>query len=819
MIDLSGSASAGRRVLLYSNDTYGNGHIRQSLELASRLRRLGDVEAVLVVGSSPRPVALERPDGVDLVTLPSAVEEGATYRSQTLGVPLADLVRFRGDVITKVVESFGPDVMLVAEQPVGFEAELWPLFRRFVESRSRPRLVLGVRDVVDSADRVNDEWLRLDAWRVVDRMYDRVLVYGDASSLTTAAELRLDKRVGGRVRSVGYLSPSIPSSHGDQSEPRPIVLITDDDATSELILDAYASFLSSLGNPSAVRSLELRAGEAATAEAIARAAAVVAIADYPTVCEILAARVPALLIPRQAPSQEQALRADRLAASGRFETVAARDLDAHRLHQFVAATATHAPGDELLVNTHGLDAVAAEVTTLLSQPASFGPAPVEPAAEIRVVPGSSPHGFPRQAGHDVHRVGYLLRAFPDPSDGHILNELLGLEDAGVALEVLSLGEPEASDESAEATIGDARVAQLSAPVSVLEATSGSSLRVLFEALDRQAGPDGARQARTLLHRLPGPTGVRILDHALQVAEKVATHGLSHLHAHYMEEAAYTAFVAHVLTGLPFSVTVHGHDVFRHNVDREAFSEVASAAAAVIATSKAASDHIVNELLLGREARVEVVPSAAAATTAEPQGSTTSPRIGGFVLAVGALEEKKGFDVLVEACAQLLADGIDVGCAIVGDGPERSHLARRIRAAGIGDRVRLAGDLPHRQVLDLMQRAMVVAAPALTAPDGDRDSLPTVLLEAMRRGTPVISTPVGGIPELVDDGVDGILVPSRDAGALAAGLRLLLSERDTWQRLSEAAEVKMNQHFDNDAAIARLASLLGNAISVPAHSQR
>ena len=815
MIDLSGSASSGRRVLLYSNDTYGNGHLRQSFELAERLAGLPDVESVLVVGAAPRPIAGERPKGVDLITLPAVIEEGATYRSQTLGVGLADLVRFRGDVITKVVDSFHPDLIVVGNDPVGFEAELWPLFRRFVETRSRPRLVLGIRDVIDSADRVSDEWSRLDAWRVVDRLYDRVLVYGDDAITTTATELRLAKRVGGRVRTVGYLGRTTIRPDIDTDAPRPLVLVTDDDSASELVLDAYAEFLSSLPVATPMPSLELRAGDA-TAEAIGRAAAVVAIADYPVVCQVLGAGVPALLIPRQAPSEEQVIRAGRLEASGWCEVVSARDVSAERLQQFVATAMGYSRSTGPPARVNGLDSVAEEVTALLSQPTSFGPAPaVEPSAEIR---GVGPQAGQVSGGR--HRVGYVLTEFGRRSDSIVLNELLGLEQAGMVLHILSLGSSDDTDDTEEAR--DARLDRLAAPVSVLQEASPSSLRSLFEALDRQAGPDGARLARALLHRLPGPTGVRILDHALQVAKRVTADGLRHLHAHYMGDAAYATFVAHLLTGVPFSVTVHGHDVFRHNVDREAFSEVAAAAVAIVATSDAAKRHVVEELLLGRAARVEVVHDAASPVAAPEDGGVSdsdAPRLGGFVLAVGRLEEKTGFEVLVEACALLLAAGVDVGCAVVGDGPERTHLATRIRAAGIGDRVRLAGDLPHAQVLDLMERAMVVAAPAVTATDGDHDSLPAVLLEAMGRGTPVVTTPVGGIPELVDDGIDGILVPVRDPAALAAAIRLLLDERDTWSRLSAASVVKVAQHFDPAQAILHLASVLGHRTAVPTANLR
>jgi len=125
-------------------------------------------------------------------------------------------------------------------------------------------------------------------------------------------------------------------------------------------------------------------------------------------------------------------------------------------------------------------------------------------------------------------------------------------------------------------------------------------------------------------------------------------------------------------------------------------------------------------------------------------------------------------------------------------------------------VRLAGALPHEQVIELMRKAMVLAAPSTRTADGDRDDLPTAVVEAMACGTPVVSTAVGGIPELVDDGVDGILVPTGDTGALAAALRLLVGEHDTWSRLSEAAVAKVHRQCDSTAAVRQLAAIFGKA---------
>jgi glycosyltransferase involved in cell wall biosynthesis len=173
-----------------------------------------------------------------------------------------------------------------------------------------------------------------------------------------------------------------------------------------------------------------------------------------------------------------------------------------------------------------------------------------------------------------------------------------------------------------------------------------------------------------------------------------------------------------------------------------------------------------------------------------------------VLAVGRLVPKKGFDLLVGAAAALRDHRPDLRVEIVGDGPERDALVRQVAAAGLGDVVDLVGARSHEWTLARMEQARLVVLPARVAPDGDRDSMPVVLKEAMARAVPVVATDAVGIPEMVDDRV-GRLVPPDDAAALAVAMGELLADDRLAADLGRAGRDRVEERFTLAGEVARL----------------
>jgi colanic acid/amylovoran biosynthesis glycosyltransferase len=173
---------------------------------------------------------------------------------------------------------------------------------------------------------------------------------------------------------------------------------------------------------------------------------------------------------------------------------------------------------------------------------------------------------------------------------------------------------------------------------------------------------------------------------------------------------------------------------------------------------------------------------------------------GLILHVGRLVEKKGTKVLIEALAQLPGAKL----TIIGDGPLRSALKHQARE--LGERVHFLGELPSDEVAQWMRRASVLAVPSLTAQDGDAEGLPNVVVEAAASGLPVVGTTHSGIPEAVEDGVTGFLVPERDAGVLAARLADLLASKPLRSEMGAAARQLAERKFDRRTLTMRLESI-------------
>ena len=189
----------------------------------------------------------------------------------------------------------------------------------------------------------------------------------------------------------------------------------------------------------------------------------------------------------------------------------------------------------------------------------------------------------------------------------------------------------------------------------------------------------------------------------------------------------------------------------------------------------------------------------------------APREPGLVLHVGRLVEKKGTKVLIEAVAGIAGATL----SIIGDGPLRAALERQSRE--LGDRVRFLGALRSDEVANWMRRASVLAAPSVTAADGDAEGLPNVIVEAAASGLPVVGTRHSGIPEAVDDGATGFLVPEGDAGALAARLADVLGSDSLRHEMGIAARRLTERKFSRQMLTDRLESIYDEVAGFDRHA--
>lgn len=286
-----------------------------------------------------------------------------------------------------------------------------------------------------------------------------------------------------------------------------------------------------------------------------------------------------------------------------------------------------------------------------------------------------------------------------------------------------------------------------------------------------------------------------------------------IHAHWVVPGGITGRFA--AGRLPLVVSLHGSDVYvaeRHAMLRTAARSVFKRATWVTACS---SDLAQRAIALGASpATTEMLPYGVDATRFAPDPDARArmrARIGldpgvPVVFSAGRLVRKKGFDVLIDATPDLRERVPDVRVVIAGDGDLRDELAARAAARGGG--VVLLGNQSQDEVAAWAAAADVIAVPSVHDEAGNVDGLPNVALESLASGTAVVATRVGGLPEVIDDGVSGRLVPERDPGALAAALADLLAAPDAARRMGAAGRARVMRAFGWPRVAKRLVDAYG-----------
>jgi colanic acid/amylovoran biosynthesis glycosyltransferase len=401
----------------------------------------------------------------------------------------------------------------------------------------------------------------------------------------------------------------------------------------------------------------------------------------------------------------------------------------------------------------------------------------------------------RRARH----LGYVLKRFPRISETFVAAELIELGRQGEQVTVFAVSRPDEPFTHGFLREVKARVVYL--PHRPLR-EPGRVARSLVGVL--RSNPGGWLRAAIVSLWPPRLRGLRRLLQATVLREEMREAGIDHAHAHFATTATRLANLAWRMGGPTYSVTAHAKDIYHRQVRADRLRDKLSSATFVATVSAANRDYL-DEVLSG-DARLHVVPNAV------DLRRLGRPREGapeaGLVLSVARLIEKKGLSDLVAACGLLAGRGIDLRLELVGEGPLRSELAAA--AARSGARVRLHGALPQEEVLALYRRAAVFCLPCVVASTGDRDGLPTSVLEAMALGVPVVTTAVGGLGELVVDGRTGLVVPERDPDALADALGRLLTDGALADRLAAEARLLVERGFSLERSVSSLRSLFPEA---------
>ena len=294
-----------------------------------------------------------------------------------------------------------------------------------------------------------------------------------------------------------------------------------------------------------------------------------------------------------------------------------------------------------------------------------------------------------------------------------------------------------------------------------------------------------------------------LYQAVYVGLRLQEMGIRHVHAHFAGMAARTAFWIHKFFPITFSFTAHANDIFAPRDFEIGLDKLVDAARIIVTVTDYAA-RFLRERFPNRADRIyRVYNGLNLSEFGRTDFSFTPP----LIVAVGRLIAKKGFADLIRACGMLAEGGKPFQCEIVGEGPLENELRAQIEQLDLQNRVALSGAKPQREVRRRLAAASVFVLPSVVDSAGGIDNLPTVIMEAMATALPVISTDIGGIPEMVVENETGFLVQPGDTGALARAVEKMIDDRQLAQRLGRGGYERAQHLFSIEKNVRDLSALI------------
>lgn len=426
-----------------------------------------------------------------------------------------------------------------------------------------------------------------------------------------------------------------------------------------------------------------------------------------------------------------------------------------------------------------------------------------------VVEASTAEGREASQPHVRAAIGVLVTRFPQIDETSILREINELEERGqpVLLIPLLRGRAGVVHEEARPWIHRARYMPLISPAIVLAnlillATQPRRyLKVFWLVFSKTIGKAGVF-ARSMA----------LFPKSVYLSRLLPRLGIRHVHAQWATHPATMAFIIGSLSDTTYSFTVHGPDIFAH---RMLMREKIAGAKFIRCVSTFNKAFLCGLFASVTEDKVEVVhvglnPDVYASAEPPPEKKRLQ------ILTVAALNKTKGFPFLIDAVARLVAAGVDVECNIVGTGPRRAAIEHWMKDLGVTDRVHLLGLLPQHEIVRRLRECDVFVLPSMIALDGTMDGLPVALIEAMAAGRPVVASTISGIPELVEDGVNGILVDATHAERIAQAIARLAADPALREAMGRAGQDRVRRMFHIRVTGKRLMALFDRA-AVPRRS--
>lgn len=407
------------------------------------------------------------------------------------------------------------------------------------------------------------------------------------------------------------------------------------------------------------------------------------------------------------------------------------------------------------------------------------------------------------------KIAYLCSRYPAISHTFILREVLALREASIDVHTFTIRRVPSTellseidrleDQRTQAILPVGPMRLLAAHVRVLAGNPASYLRALGTALrDR---PAGLRNALWYMY---------YFAEAGLLANELRRRGIAHIHAHFANVASNVARLAAMMTGGTWSLTIHGQADFGDPVASRLCTKIASAAftacvsdfgrAQAMMQCNPAHWNRIHRVYCGIDPR-RFQPSVPRKSDAASATSTEPLRI----LTVGRLSPEKGHGILLEAIGELHNRGVHVHSTLVGDGPERSHLEALTARLGIGAHTTFTGSIGQNRIAEVYSAADVFVLPSFS------EGLPVVLMEAMASGLPAVASRITGIPELIEDGVDGLLVTPGRPDLLADAIAALADNPSRRRNMAKSALAKIAREFDARVTVQPLIGLFRNLL--------
>jgi len=802
------------RILMYSHDTFGLGHLRRSRAIAHALVERFKGVTVLIISGSQIAGAFDFRARVDFVKIPSVIKlYNGDYTSIGEHIDLEDTLDMRRSIIENTADAFDPDILIVDKEPLGLRGELESTLVKLKEKGTT--LVLGLRDVMDSAEHLEREWTRKNVLSRINDLFDQIWVYGPKTFWQPLQGLELPQGLKERISYTGFLRREIPSEehHMAHSLPDHYVLVTaggggDGAGLMRSVLAARENnrrltfplvmVLGPFMKGDTQEEIHQRADKLKNITVIDfdnqletilnNARAVIGMCGYNTFCEVISFDRPALFMPRTHPREEQLIRAERAQELGWVNMLSAEDAEDPEIMANVLRDLPDRPSPSTSntpIDLSGLERVCDLVEIILHE------------AE-----------FPKTAGTVTNkRIAVIVKGYPRLSETFIAQEILSLEKAGFDLQIVSLRHPTDKKRHPVHNEISARVNHLpeylhQEPVRVLRAWW--KVRLL----------PGYKKARKIwlrdLMRDKTLNRIRRFGQALVLAAELGD-DFTWLYGHFIHTPGSVTRYGGTIRDLPWSYSAHAKDIWT-SPDWELSEKLADAQWTVTCTAGGA-DHLKN--LSPDAEKVHLVYHGLNLERFSLPDKAVQSRDGSEkenplrIVSVGRAVEKKGLDILLDALAGLPKE-LHWRWVHIGGGPLLDNLKKQGERLGLSDRLNFMGSLSQKEVLETYRSSDLFVLPCRIAADGDRDGLPNVIVEAQSQKLACISTPISGIPELIEDGANGLLVEPDRPELLAKAIINLAKDPALRARFGEEGRKRVEQGFDAANEIDLLVRLLGGA---------